>query len=191
MTVEIKVADPSTWGDVVEVLGQRGGYAGCWCIFWRLTNQEIHARSPDDNRAALRALVCSQEPVGLLLYHDASPVGWCQVAPRPAFPRLSRTRGLDIDDTADPGVWSVVCIYIAHAARRRGAARDLLEAAADHAARHGAAALEGYPVTDAGGGRSTQLSSGTIGLFQRVGFTMIGQPTGRRVVMRREIGPRA
>lgn len=187
MDIEVKVADGDTWGDVLEVLGPRGGYGGCWCLFWRLTNQEADGKTADDMREALHALVTSPEPVGLLLYHDTSPVGWCQVAPRPGFRRLFRTQALDLDDADDPAVWSVTCIYITRTARRLGAAQTLLDAAVDHATRHGAAALEGYPVTDAGSRKTAQLSTGTISLFSRAGFTMIGQPTGRRVVMRRDL----
>jgi len=187
VTAETRVADAGTWDDVVAVLGPDGGYGGCWCTFWRLTNQVIHDRTPADNRAQLESLVTADDPVGLVLYVDGEPAGWCQIAPRTGFPRLFSTRGLDLADRDDTSVWSIVCVYLGRAARGQGHAGTLVTAAVEHAAGLGASAVEAYPVTDAGTGRRSQLSSGTIGLFSRAGFTMLAEPTGRRVVMRRNI----
>lgn len=188
MTTGTRVADAGAWNDVVTVLGPDGGSGGCWCTFWRLTNQVIHDRTPADNRAQLASLVAADEPVGLVLYVDGEPSGWCQVAPRPGFPRLFATRGLDLGDRDDTSVWSIVCVYLAKAARGHAHADVLVAAAVDHAAGRGASMVEAYPVTDAGTGRRSQLSSGTVGLFSRAGFSMVGEPTARRVVMRRRIG---
>jgi GNAT superfamily N-acetyltransferase len=187
MPIEIREAGPSTWSDVAAVLGSNGGYSGCWCTFWRLTNQVIHNQSKDDNRVLLEQLVTSGEPVGLVLYLDGVPAGWCQIAPRPGFPRLFHTRGLDVDGPDDTEVWSIVCVYLVRTARGAGHADRLVSAAVEYSARHGAATLEAYPVTDAGTGKRSQLSSGTVGLFSRAGFGMRGEPTGRRVVMYRDV----
>jgi GNAT superfamily N-acetyltransferase len=184
---ETRVAETGTWNDVVAVMGPGGGYGGCWCTFWRLTNQVIHDRTPADNRALLEGLVASGEPVGLVLYVDGAPVGWCQVAPRPQFPRLFATRGLDLHDPGDTSVWSIVCVYLGGAARGQGHADVLVAEAVDHATRLGASVVEAYPVADAGTGRRSQLSSGTVGMFARAGFSMVAAPMGRRVVMRRQV----
>ena len=189
MSTEIRIADAASWNDVAAVLGPQGGYGGCWCTFWRLTNDVIHDRSPAGNQALLQNLVTSGEPAGLILYADGAPAGWCQVAPRPQFPRLFRTRGLEPGDAGDSSVWSIVCIYLTRAARGNRHGDLLIAAAVGYAARQGASAVEGYPVTDASTGRRSQLSSGTVGMFERAGFSMPSQPAGRRVVMRREVTP--
>jgi GNAT superfamily N-acetyltransferase len=155
-------------------------------MFWRLTNQEIQANSADDNRAALQATVCSEAPAGLVLYAGSEPVGWCSVAPRPSFPRLFHTKGINVEDPQDVSVWSVVCVFVQKGYRRTGIAGKLLDAAVEYARDHGAASVEGYPVVDANQGRKAGLSSGTMSLFTRAGFTRQDQVTaGRRVVMRR------
>ena len=189
MSAEIRIADASTWNDIEAVLGPKGGDGGCWCTFWRLTNEVIHDRTPADNRALLENLVTSGEPAGLVLYVDGAPAGWCQVAPRPQFPRLFRTRGLEPGDATDTSVWSIVCVYLTRAARGHSHADLLVAAAAGYAARQGASVVEGYPVTDAGTGRRSQLSSGTVGMFERAGFSMPAPPAGRRVLMRRSVTP--
>ena len=130
-------------------------------------------------------LVTSERPVGLLLYRDGRPAGWCQVAPRPDFWRLFHTRGLDLENPDDPSVWSVTCVYVARGARGKGAAGQLVQAAVEYAAQQGASVIEAYPVVDPGTDRKTQLSSGTVGMFSSAGFTTVTPPTGRRVLMRR------
>ena len=124
---------------------------------------------------------------GLVLYLDGAPAGWCQIAPRPAFPRLFHTRGLALADPNDATVWSIVCIYLTKAARGHGRSDLLVAAAVDYATKLGASVVEGYPITDTGTGRRSQLSSGTVGMFSRAGFSVIGPPTGRRVVMRYQV----
>jgi GNAT superfamily N-acetyltransferase len=157
-------------------------------MFWRLTNQEILANTADDNRVALRAVVGSGEPAGLVLYSDGEPVGWCSVSPRPGFRRLAHTNGLQPDDPLDTSVWSVVCIFIKQGHRRNGAAGKLLDASIEFAREHGASVVEGYPLADAQQGRRSGLSSGTIALFTHAGFTLQERPaSGRRVVMQRAV----
>jgi GNAT superfamily N-acetyltransferase len=185
MSVEIRVASAERWDDVVAVMGEKGAYGGCWCMFWRQDNQEIHSQTASDNRAALQRLVTSGRPVGLLLYRDDTPVGWCQIAPRPDFWRLFHTRGLDLENPDDASVWSITCVYVARGARGEGAAGQLVQAAVEHAARQGASVIEAYPVADPSTGRKTQLSSGTVGLFSGAGFTTVSPSAGRRVLMRR------
>jgi GNAT superfamily N-acetyltransferase len=183
--VDIQVASAERWDDVVAVMEEDGAYDGCWCMFWRQDNQKIHSQTASDNRAALQRLVTSQRPIGLLLYRDDRPVGWCQVAPRPDFWRLFHTRGLDLENPSDTSVWSITCVYVKRGERGKGVAGQLVQAAVEYAAQQGASVIEAYPVADPSTGRKTQLSSGTVGMFSKAGFTTVSPPTGRRVLMRR------
>jgi GNAT superfamily N-acetyltransferase len=189
MSMEIQVASAERWDDVVAVMGEKGAYGGCWCMFWRQDNQEIRSQTASDNRAALQRLITSERPIGLLLYRDGRPVGWCQVAPRPDFWRLFHTRGLDLENPDDASVWSITCVYVARGARGEGVAGQLVPAAVEYAAQQGALVIEAYPVVDPSTGRKTQLSSGTVGMFSSAGFTTVSPPTGRRVLMRRPAAP--
>lgn len=188
MSFRTRPAGPDDWSDVASVLGPGGGLAGCWCMFWRLSNREIHGNTAQDNRAALHALVCSGRGVGLVGYEGDLPVGWCAVAPRSTYlSRLTRTRGLELPgDVDDPTVWSVVCIFVRRGHRRTGVAGHMLSAAVAYSREQDAAVLEGYPHVDAGISRRTRVSSGTVNLFLRAGFTEHSRnATGGRVVMRR------
>ncbi len=186
MNIEPLTAD--RWDDLVTLFGPNGANSGCWCMWWRVPAKEWTANANAGNRTGFEAVVRHGEPTGLLAYRDGSPVGWVAVAPRPAYPRLLRSRTLALQGD-EPDIWSVTCFYIHRRHRRTGVAAVLLDAAVDHAAEHAVSTVEGYPVDTAGERRpSGDLFTGTVPLFAAAGFTVhSGQTTGRRVVMRRRI----
>jgi hypothetical protein len=64
-------------------------------------------------------------------------------------------------------------------------AEALLAAAVEHAASRGATVVEGYPIDTAGGRRAgADLFTGTVGMFERAGFTEVARRGGRPVVRR-------
>ncbi|HKA67810.1 MAG TPA: GNAT family N-acetyltransferase [Actinomycetes bacterium] len=189
--IEVRPASPDRWADVERALGPRGAYAGCWCMFFRMTGREFDARAGAANRQSLRDLVEDGErPPGLVAYADGEPVGWCAIAPRPDYPRILRspinTPAPD-DDPADPAVWSVTCFYVQRAHRGSGVARSLLVAAVDLAAGHGARVIEGYPNDATGGAHPLSVYMGTPDLFRAAGFTEYLRRADRRSIMRREV----
>jgi GNAT superfamily N-acetyltransferase len=158
-------------------------------MWWRKPNADWRAAAPDGNRQEFQALVRAAQPVGLLAYAaDGSPVGWAAVAPRPAYPRLARSRTLRLTDADDPGVWSAPCFYIHRRHRGTGVATALLAGVVEYAAGQGAQAVEGYPVADDGRKRSNaDVYTGTVGMFLDNGFTRATAPSGSKVIMRREL----
>src|SRR5204862_421159 len=72
-----------------------GAYSGCWCMWFRITQQEFSKGAPrggaGGNRAAMKKLVASGKVPGLLGYLDGKPVGWISVAPREEFGRIERS----------------------------------------------------------------------------------------------------
>jgi GNAT superfamily N-acetyltransferase len=186
MEIEVRPADANAWPEIVALFGPKGASVGCWCMFWRLPNNELKSNAAQDNKAALESVVCSSRPAGLLAYVDGEPVGWCAVAPRAEFRRLPRTKALELTDPDDDSVWSVTCFVVRRDRRRAGVATALLDAAVEYARSHGASAVEGYPSV-AGTGGASKLSTGTLGLFGGAGFTSPRQPSGRLTVVRREL----
>jgi GNAT superfamily N-acetyltransferase len=71
-------------------------------------------------------------PPGILAYVEGEAVAWCAVAPREAYGQLARSRVLKPID-AEP-VWSVSCVFVERAYRRRGVSVALLRAAGKFAA---------------------------------------------------------
>src|SRR6267378_1367475 len=142
---ELKVhpLTPERWPDFEKLFGKNGACAGCWCMWWRLPAAQWRDQKGEGNRKAIRKLVNAGATPGLLAYADGQAVAWCAVAPREEYPRFATSRVLAPLD--DQPVWSVTCFFVARAWRRRGITRQLLEAAAQFARRHGARILEGCP----------------------------------------------
>src|SRR3989441_8242741 len=80
---------------------------------------------------------------GILAYVGGQPAAWCAVAPREAHPALERSPVLARID--DAPVWSIVCLFVGRAFRRRGLVLPLIRAAVAHARSGGARIVEADP----------------------------------------------
>jgi GNAT superfamily N-acetyltransferase len=181
---------PSRWDDLLELFGERGAYAGCWCMFFRTRQSEFDRGSRNKgrgNRRAFKKLVDTRGVPGLLAYVDGQPVGWCSVAPRSEFGRVERSPTTKpIDDEA--GVWSIVCFYIDRYHRKSGVGSALLESAVEHARKKGARIVEGYPIDSSV--RKVPNSEGYVGfqsMFEAAGFEEVARRSRSRPLMRYRI----
>lgn len=143
---------PGRWPDLVELFerrGPRGGFRnapgyGCWCMYWR--DRSLEHGEP--KKEALGALVRQGRETGLVAYDGSEPVGWVSIAPREEYRELLRSPQYRPRDD-EPGVWAIVCFLVDKAARRRGVADALLDAAVARAAQGGASRVEAYAHTTA------------------------------------------
>ena len=103
-SVAFQPATPARWDDLARLFGPRGACAGCWCMWPRLTSREYNAGRGDGHRRRLRAIVAADQRPGILAYAGGEPVGWCAVAPRAEYTRLSTSRVMAPVD--DREVWS-------------------------------------------------------------------------------------
>ena len=188
--LEIHPLTPDRWDDLVTVFDRPGDAKGCWCMFYRVRARDFERLWGQGARAAFREVVADGPPPGLLAYRDGTPVGWCAVAPREAYPRVLNSRVLrPLDDT--PACWAVVCFYVVRDERRGGAAAALLEAAVAFAADHGAAAVEGYPKDTAGADKhANEMFVGSMSMFAEAGFEEAGRRSPQRPIMRRRLSGR-
>jgi GNAT superfamily N-acetyltransferase len=171
MAVEV-VSSVDRFDDFATVVGPRTGIRGCWCMAYRNSGLGMPERI-DYMRAE-----CSAEPgPGVLAYVDREPAGWCSIAPRSTYRRLTRSRTIPQVDERDP--WSAVCFVVRAGYRRRGLMHDLLDGAVAHAQAFGAEVVEGYPA-DVAGGRLDTTSGyvGTVALFEAHGFERVVQTAG-------------
>ena len=175
--------------DFARVVGTPRPDAGaCWCMSYR------DSRVPNLERPAYMRQECDTEPgPGVLVYVDGEVAGWCSVAPRSTYRRLMHSRTIPFVDDRD--AWSAACFVVRAGFRRRGLMHVLLQGAVDHAARHGAEVIEGYPV-ETGGTRVDVVSGyvGTVELFEAAGFRRVSPTTAHsghrdRWIMRRELPP--
>ena len=191
MTGERIVVRPATrgrWDDVVELFerrGPRGGTPitdGCWCQFWHLRGTSYATGWHAGNRERLEQQVQGRRAPGLLAYLDGEPVGWCRLGPRESFDRLEASKPLARID--DAPVWSLVCFYVHPAAKRRGVASALLDAAVRRASAAGAPFLEAYAARP--DHANIDAYTGYLPMYLAAGFEPVSDG-GRRTIVRRAL----
>jgi GNAT superfamily N-acetyltransferase len=154
---------------------------------WRLRRADWERGKGDGNRAAFRRIVREGPPPGILAYADGEAIAWCAVAPRDAYVQLERSRVLKRID-AEP-VWSVSCLFVTRAYRRRGVSVAMLRAAGEFAASHGARIVEGYPVEPYSGKMPDAFAwTGTVAAFRAAGYAEVARGSPKRPIMRLIVG---
>lgn len=179
-------ATAERWEDLAALFGARGACGGCWCMTWRLPRAEFERGKGTGNRNALRRLVRGPVAPGVMAYDGARPIAWCAVAPRADYPALARSRVLRPVDELP--VWSISCLFVEKAARRRGVSARLLRAAVAFAGSRGARIVEGYPVEPREGDQPDPFVwTGLASAFVRAGFREVARRSATRPIMRKRV----
>ncbi|OGO31341.1 MAG: hypothetical protein A2136_06455 [Chloroflexi bacterium RBG_16_54_11] len=174
-TIQVIPASIELWSDIEQLFAR----SACWCQYWRLSSGEYgHASKGNlddairERSASLSSQLERQPPPGMLAYLDDQVAGWCGFGIRGEMQRLVRSRTIPAVD--DRPVWSIVCFLVRTGFRRRGVARALLQGVITYARRHGAPALEAYPV-DPGSKRIDTAFAyvGTVAMFEQAGFQRV------------------
>lgn len=185
--VTLRPAGPDTWADVAEVMGERGDPSRCSCQYFRLRGRGWNEATPDANRKALRSQVRDEErPPGVLAYDGTTPVGWCAVAPRTAYPRVVASPNWRSDM---PDAWVITCFVVPVGHRRQGLARELAEGAVDLARSYDAKVVEACAVDTSTTDRipSANLYRGPLSVFLDTGFTEVSRTSPQWVLVRRTL----
>ncbi|MFI9008221.1 GNAT family N-acetyltransferase [Actinosynnema sp. NPDC053489] len=191
--VRVVPANEASWAELEAVFGAADA-GRCRCRRFTVVGWLWRDSTQEERVAMLREQTACDEPgapatSGLVAYVGDEPAGWVAVEPRLAYPKLRTLRvpwsGRD-EDRDDPGVWAVTCFVVRRGFRGRGLTCHLARAAVDFARDRGASAVEGYPVVEEPGKVVTwgEMNVGARQVFQDAGFTEVGRPTLRRVVMR-------
>lgn len=183
--MEIRPLTPDRWDDLETLLGRQGAWYGCWCMWWRRAGKDFEALSTQQRRDALRQIVTEGREPGLLAYLDGQPVGWCSVAPRQKFARIS-PRARVYKPMDDIPAWSILCFYIHARYRGQGVAKSLLNEAIPFAAERGAPMLEGYPRIVEEPRNDGSLFVGTLSMVLYAGFE-VSRPQPYRAYVRRNL----
>lgn len=187
MELKFRPLTPALWEEFERLFGEKGGCAGCWCMYWRLTRKEFEAGSGEANKKAMKAIVGGGSVPGIIAFDGDTPAGWCAVAPRSEYSALERSKILKPVD--DQEVWSVSCFFIDRKYRGKGVASALLKAAVRHASDRGAKIVEGYPVEPKDGKRYPPAFAwhGVSEIFLRAGFREVARRSETRPIMRIEV----
>jgi GNAT superfamily N-acetyltransferase len=171
------------WNDFTELFGEKGGCAGCWCMYWRVRRKFYEQNKGDGNKRAIKKIVTSGTIPGILAYKNSKPVGWCSVAPRDDFPVLENSRVLKRID--EKPVWSVVCFFIKKEFRGNGVSINLLEAAKKYVKDKGGKIIEGYPIEPKQDKFPEAFAwVGLASAFRKAGFKEIVRRSETRPIMR-------
>lgn len=186
--MEIHPLAPQRCGDAGSLFDSNATTRGCYCMWFLLTTSEVQAGWGEGNHQRFENLAQEGNPPGgLLAYQDGTAVAWCAMGPRSRYPRATRSPMMaDRDPAEDANVWLVPCFFVRTGWRRAGLTEDLLNAVVEHARKHGAKAIEGFPLSGDGPHKSDRYL-GTEPLFAACGFTAIARPSPRRVIMRRDL----
>ncbi len=185
MHVETQPLTPARWRDFTQLFGKSGACAGCWCMWWRLPHRQWLAQKGDRNRAAMRKVARANRPPGILAYVDGQVAGWCAVAPRIDYPRLSNSRVLRPVDSES--VWSVTCFFVARRFRRQGLTTPLLNTAVDFARAHDANLIEGYPTDSTRDQADAFVYTGLASTFRLAKFREVARRSPTRPIFRRRL----
>ena len=145
----------------------------CFCRYWHFEGDKNAwldrcANHPDDN--ANEAMFDH----ALVAIDEERVVGHMKIAPRATLPKLRALpvyRALDLGP--DEGVWSIGCMLIDPAARHRGVARKLVEAAPAFVAERGGSIVEAYPRRAVDRLRDDEAWMGPEALFLATGFRIV------------------
>jgi GNAT superfamily N-acetyltransferase len=165
---------------------------------WRRTRAERGAR----NRREKRELIQMGRAHGILVYANGEPVGWCEYGPQEELPRIDSNRSykaLQLE-SSPRRLWRITCFVTDKEHRRRGVASAALKAALESIRRKGGGVVEAYPMipweelcrmrarrcghAPAFGNVSTH---GTLPMFERQGFDVVGPYGLNNVVVRKTI----
>lgn len=178
-----KPLTPDRWQDFETLFGERGACGGCWCMLWRLKRSQFEQQKGKANRNAMHRLVKNGEIPGILAYHRKQAIAWCAIAPREAYPSLSRSRILKPVD--DQPVWSISCLFVEKQHRRQGVSIALLKAAKQHVKKQGGRILEGYPVEPKKNPVPPVFAwTGIAAAFKKAGFKECLRRSETRPIMR-------
>jgi GNAT superfamily N-acetyltransferase len=184
--IKFKELTIENWRDFELLFGERGACGGCWCMYWRLHNKEFESRKGIGNKREMKKLVKAGGQIGIIMYYDNIPIGWCSVAPRKDFIRLENSKILkEVDDKP---VWSIVCFFIDKNYRKKGYSVKLLEAAGKMMRKKGVKILEGYPVEPKKGNMPPAFAwTGISSAFNKAGFKEAARRSETRPIMRKEL----
>lgn len=170
------------WPDMVQLFGERGACAGCWCMWWRGTRADYNNNQGAGNKRRMKRLIDSGVVTGILAYAGEEPIGWCSLGPRDSYDALERSRTLKRID--DKPVWSIVCFFIAKPYRRKGLSVKLIKAAVRYARSQGSKIVEGYPVEPKRGYPDAWAFPGFVSAFSKAGFSVVKRRSKTRPMMR-------
>jgi GNAT superfamily N-acetyltransferase len=171
----------------LSALFERSG-CPCFCRYWHFEGDknewlERCALRPEQSRGELEAALGagSAQANGMIATARSSAddstlvVGWMKLCPAPDLPKLYGQRlyrGLACFGGPREDVWTIGCLLVDEAWRRRAVSVALVRGGIAHARALGARAIEAFP-RGAGFAHAAELWTGAAPVFDRLGFERV------------------
>lgn len=172
------------WSSFLQLFGERGACANCWCMYFRLKKDEFtEGKTNNGNRDRMKELVWAGEPTGVLAFYQGKAIGWCAFAPREEYLKLENSRVHKRID--DEPVWSVTCFFVDKAFRRMGVSVALLKGVIEIARKQKIKIIEAYPTIPTQ--ETLPDAFAWIGLysaFEKAGFKIADRTSKNRPMVR-------
>ncbi|MBK9636902.1 MAG: GNAT family N-acetyltransferase [Bacteroidetes bacterium] len=186
-SITVEPLTKKNWEKFLALFGDKGACGNCWCMYYRLSKSEFQEGKFDDgNRLAMKELVFSNSPTGVLAIYEGRAIAWCAFAPREDFVKLKKSRvHKPIDDQK---VWSLPCTFIHKDFRRQGVSVALLKGLINYAKTTEIKIIEAYPTIPTQ--EKLPDSFAWIGLyksFERAGFKIVDRTSKYRPMVRYEL----
>lgn len=189
MTLLSRQLSPSTWSAFARLVEKHNGiFGGCWCISFHLEPGE-NKRMAGRYRELKEARVRDGRAHAALVFDGEEAVGWCQYGRTAELPNIRSRKEYEKGAHALPD-WRITCFFIDRARRGEGIASVALREALRYIGEAGGGTVEAYPedYTDERTSNSF-LCSGTLGMFEKAGFTRSRKIALRRWVVVQEVPP--
>ncbi|MBK7966196.1 MAG: GNAT family N-acetyltransferase [Bacteroidetes bacterium] len=182
--ITIEPLTKKNWEKFLALFGEKGACGNCWCMYYRLNKSDFQEGKFDEgNKQAMKELVFSNQPTGVLALYDGRAIAWCAFAPREDFAKLKKSRvHKPIDEKK---VWSVPCTFIHKDFRRQGVSVALLKGLIEYAKNVNIKIIEAYPTIPTQ--EKLPDSFAWIGLyksFERAGFKIVDRTSKHRPMVR-------
>lgn len=188
-TLSTKPLSPSTWPAFARLVEKHNGiFGGCWCIAFHLKPGE-GKRGAKAYRAMKQARVREGSAHAAMVFDGEDAIGWCQFGSAEELPNIRSKKEYEKGAGGLPD-WRVTCFFIDRERRGEGVAQVALRGALREIARLGGGIVEAYPEDYTGEKTSSAfLCSGTLGMFEKAGFTRTRKIAMRRWVVTQRIKP--
>lgn len=175
--IEIKQLSIATREDFYAI-HRAGEYTDfCLCGYWWVASSEgWDDRTEQEAIVQREGLFTKGISDGYLLYVDQKPVGWCQVYQRDLLPNLVNKFGFE----PDADIWCIGCFMLVPQVRGKGLARRFLALILFDLQDRGIKKVQAYPKMQIGLS-ANEVWTGPTSLYQKAGFSMVGEQAGRVV----------
>jgi GNAT superfamily N-acetyltransferase len=181
---KVQPVTKDNWNQFVELFGERGACANCWCMYYRLSKADFNSgKLNNGNKNSMQAIILNGKPAGLLGYLKEKPVAWCAFAPREDFIKLEKSRvHKRIDNKM---VWSIPCFFIHKEYRNSGISGLLLQRAIEYAKSKAIKIIEAYPTIPTQEKLPDSFAwVGFYKTFERTGFKIVDRKSKNRPMVR-------